>query len=44
MTEHLKEKWLHLRLYKRKGGFAIDYQILKRTAKMMGGQHASTRA
>lgn len=44
MTEYLTDKWLKLRLYKRNGGFAVDYQILRNMAKMMGAKHASTRA
>lgn len=40
MTEYLTEKWRKLRLYKRKGGFAVDYQILRNMAKMMGVKHA----
>ncbi|ORM72386.1 hypothetical protein HA48_14610 [Pantoea wallisii] len=42
--EYLKEKWLHLRMYKRKDGFAVDYRLLKRTAKMIGAHYAGTRA
>lgn len=40
MTEYLKEKWLLLRMYKRKGGFAVDYQILRHTARLLGAKHA----
>ncbi|MDU6539139.1 YlcG family protein [Mixta calida] len=39
MNEYLREKWLHLRLYRRKGGFTVDYQILRNMAKMMGAKH-----
>jgi len=41
MTDYLREKWLHLRMYKRKGGFAVDYQLLKRTAKMIGANYGA---
>ncbi|WP_237680780.1 YlcG family protein [[Erwinia] mediterraneensis] len=44
IAEYLREKWLHLRLYRRKGGFTVDYQILRRTAKMIGANYAGTRA
>jgi len=40
MTEYLREKWQKLRIYKRRGGFAVDYRILRNTAKMMGVKHA----
>lgn len=41
MTECLREKWLRLRIYKRKGGFAVDYQIIHNMAKMMGVKHGA---
>ena len=44
MNEYLREKWLKLRIYKRKGGFAVDCRIIKRMAKLMGGQYVGTRA
>ncbi|MBN1088109.1 YlcG family protein [Pantoea sp. 1B4] len=40
MTEYLREKWQKLRIYKRRGGFAVDYRILRNMAKMMGVKHA----
>lgn len=40
MTQYLIEKWLRLRIYKRRGGFAVDYQILRNMAKMMGVTNA----
>lgn len=44
MNEYLREKWQKLRIYKRAGGFAVDYRIIKRMAKMLGGQYVGTRA
>ncbi|WP_096073374.1 MULTISPECIES: YlcG family protein [Pantoea] len=44
MNEYLREKWQKLRIYKREGGFAVDYRIIKRMAKMLGGQYVGTRA
>lgn len=44
MNEYLREKWQKLRIYKRKGGFVVDYQIIKRMAKLMGGHYVGTRA
>lgn len=40
MNEYLREKWLRLRIYKRKGGFAVDYRIIHNMAKMMGVKNA----
>lgn len=40
MTEYLREKWQKLRIYKGRGGFAVDYRILRNMAKMMGVKHA----
>jgi len=40
MTEYLREKWQKLRIYKRRGGFAVDYLILRNMSKMMGVKHA----
>lgn len=40
MIEYLRDKWLHLRIYKRRGGFAVDYRILRQTAKLMGVNNA----
>jgi len=40
MNEYLREKWLRLRIYKREGGFAVDYRIIKRMAKLLGVKHA----
>lgn len=42
MTEYLKAKWLKLRIYKRRGGFAVDYRILRHMAKLMGGKYVSS--
>lgn len=44
IAEYLRDKWLHLRMYRWKGDFAVDYRLLKRTAKMIGANYASTRA
>ncbi|VXB75019.1 conserved hypothetical protein [Pantoea brenneri] len=41
MTEYLREKWQKLRIYKRKGGFEVDYQIIHNMAKMMGVEHGA---
>lgn len=41
MTEYLREKWQKLRIYKRKGGFAVDYQIIHNMAEMMGVKHGA---
>lgn len=41
MTDYLREKRLHLRMYKRKDGFAVDYRLLKRTAKMIGANYGA---
>ncbi|MDJ0087692.1 YlcG family protein [Pantoea allii] len=40
MTEYLTQTWLKLRLYKRKGGFTVDYRILRNMVKLMGVNHA----
>lgn len=40
MTEYLREKWQKLRIYKRRGGFAVDYRIIHNMAKMMGVKNA----
>lgn len=40
MTQYPREKWQKLRSYKRRGGFAVDYQILRNMAKMMGVTNA----
>lgn len=42
MTEYLKAKWRRLRIYKRRGGFAVDYQIIRNMAKMMEVGHVSS--
>lgn len=41
MTEYLREKWLRLRILKMRGGFAVDYRILRNMAKMMGVKHGA---
>lgn len=41
MNEYLREKWLRLRIYNCKGGFAVDYQIIHNMAKMMGVKHGA---
>ncbi|MDT0176880.1 YlcG family protein [Enterobacter sp. BRE11] len=40
MTQYLREKWQKLRIYKRKGGFAVDYRIIHNMSKMMGVKNA----
>jgi len=40
MTEYLKQKWLHLRMYRTRNTFPVDYRIIKHTAKIMGMKHA----
>lgn len=32
MIEYLRQKWQLLRMFKREGGFAVDYRIIKRMA------------
>ncbi|MBK5014446.1 YlcG family protein [Pantoea sp. S62] len=41
MTQYLREKWQKLRIYKRKGGFAVDYRIIHNMAKMVGVKHGA---
>jgi len=38
MTEYLRQEWRHLRLYRTRNTFPIDYRILRNTAKLLGGQ------
>lgn len=42
MTEYLKQKWLHLRMYRTRNTFPVDYRIIKHTAKIMGVKHANS--
>lgn len=42
MTEYLRQKWLHLRMYRTRNTFPVDYRIIKHTAKIMGVKHASS--
>jgi len=44
MTDYLRQKWHHLRLYRTRNTFPIDYRILRNTAKLMGARHEHTRA
>ncbi|MBY4887726.1 YlcG family protein [Pantoea sp. DY-15] len=44
MTDFLRQKWLRLRIMKMRGMYEINYRIIRNSAKLMGGHHASTRA
>jgi len=39
MIDYLRQKWLHLRLYRTRRMFECNYRILKNTAKIMGAMH-----
>ncbi|WP_145055743.1 YlcG family protein [Mixta calida] len=36
IAEYLRQKWIHLRMYRSRSTFHIDYRILKNTAKLIG--------
>lgn len=44
MTDYLRTKWLHLRMYRTKASFMLDYKTLRNTAKLMGARNERTRA
>ena len=39
MTDYPRKKWRHLRLYRTRNTFPIDYRILRNTAKLMGARN-----
>ncbi|MBE5254535.1 YlcG family protein [Mixta mediterraneensis] len=41
MIEHLRDKWLKLRLFKSRRMFECNYRILKNMAKIMGVKHGA---
>lgn len=36
MTNHLRQKWQLLRMYRTRNTFPVDYRIIKNTAKLQG--------
>lgn len=36
MTDYLRHKWHHLRMYRTRNSLLINYRILRNTAKLLG--------